>query len=153
MKRNFEISFEEKHLLINDGDNVILVDTGSPVTIHTSNRFEFGGKSYNVTTNAMGNTIEKLQEMSGVKFTTLMGLDIISEYNVIFDYPNKEITFCTFDEPTPKGESCRMNSMLGTIIIPVIIKNQVDSILPFLRWKVHWETRCSSAIMEIFPVR
>lgn len=124
MRLNFEISFVEKHLLIKDGDNVILVDTGSPITIHTSNKFEFGGRSYNVSTNAMGNTVEKLQQMSGVEFTTLMGLDIISEYKVIFDYPNKQITFCTPDESNPRGELIRLRSMMGTIIVPVMIKDQ-----------------------------
>lgn len=122
MKLCFEISFEEKHLLIKDGGNVILVDTGSPITIHTSNTLEFGGTSYNVTTNAMGNTIEKLKRISGVEFTTLMGMDIISQYKVIFDYANQEITFCTLDEPNPKGAECPLKLSMGTLIVPVVIK-------------------------------
>lgn len=123
MNRSLKINFEQKHLLIKDGGNVILVDTGSPVTIHTSNKFEFGGKEYAVTTNAMGNTIEKLQAMAGIKFTTLMGVDILSEYKVIFDYANEEITFCSYDEPTPCGEECHLNVHMGALIIPIIIQN------------------------------
>lgn len=122
MKLCFQISFEQKHLLIKDGSNVILVDTGSPITIHTSNTLEFGGTSYKVTTNAMGNTIEELQKISGVEFTTLMGMDIISKYKVIFDYANQEITFCTFDEPNPNGAECPLKLSMGTLIVPVVIK-------------------------------
>lgn len=124
MKRCFKIHFAKKHLLIHDGNNVILIDTGSPQTIHTSRTLEFLGKQYGVTTNAMGSTIANLKEMAGIEFTTLMGLDILSEYDIILDYANEEITFCSIDEPMPSGISYNFNSMLPMISIPVTVAGQ-----------------------------
>lgn len=124
MVKSYKIHFENKHLIIKDGENTILVDTGSPVTIHNGSKFEFAGVSYPVTTNAMGNTIASLQSMSGVSFTTLMGLDIIAKYNIILDYANEEMVFMSLDEPTPAGTLVPIQVKMGAIIIPVKVAGQ-----------------------------
>ena len=121
MRKNYKIDFDKKHLIIKDGKNVILVDTGSPITIHKSNSLEFAGTTYSTSTSAIGNTIEGLQSMSGVGFTTLMGLDILSNYNIILDYANEEAVFMSLDEPIPAGTQIPMQIMMGAIIIPVSV--------------------------------
>jgi hypothetical protein len=129
MRREFDINFVDKHLLINDGENTILVDTGSPVTIHTDRTLRFNGEAYTTTTDAMGNTIEKLQAMSGVQFTTLMGLDILSQYKVVFDYPNSKITFCTRDEQDFEGEEHSFKCLMGTIVLPITLGDRSENMI------------------------
>ncbi len=124
MKRSYKIHFVNKHLIFKDGENTILFDTGSPITIHTADRLEFAGLSYPTTTNAMGNTIANLQSMSGVSFTTLMGLDIIMQYNIILDYANEDIVFMSLDEPTPAGTPIPIQQNMGAIIMSIKVANQ-----------------------------
>ena len=47
----FGINIYEGHCLLKDGNNIILVDTGAPKTIHVSNNFTSLGASYLTTTN------------------------------------------------------------------------------------------------------
>ena len=130
MKTVFKINFVNNHLLIQDGDATILVDTGSPITIHVDQELQFAGETYQVTTNALGNTIEKLKSLSKLEFTTLMGLDILSKYKVIIDYKNSEISFFTKDELNPNGDICTFKMMMGAIIIPIEINGKTcDMIL------------------------
>ena len=124
MIKSYKIHFENRHLIIKDGENTILVDTGSPMTIHVADSLEFAGTSYPAFTNAMGNTIASLQTMSGVSFTTLMGLDILAQYNIILDYANEEMVFMSLDEPTPTGAHVPMQVNMGAITIPVRVASQ-----------------------------
>ena len=111
MKRTFDISIVEGHLLISDNGNVILVDTGSPKTIHCGPVLSFLGKEYRVSSHFMGG-IESLKNLAQVEFTTLMGMDILSQYRVVFDYENKQITFLTEDEQGLEGTELSMFSFL-----------------------------------------
>ena len=130
MTQRFKIDFEKKHLLINDGSNRILIDTGSPATIHTSTELHFAGKNHHVSTNILGNTVEKLKAMAGIEFTTLMGLDILSEYKIIIDYASSEITLYSPDECDPDGTAYPIKSIMGTLVVPIEVANrQLEMIL------------------------
>lgn len=91
---------KEKHLIIEDNENVILIDTGSPITVHVTNEFEFLGEKHNVTSNYMGIDIAKLSTRIGRKITTLLGTDILSKFSVIFDCQKSRIHFDHLPETT-----------------------------------------------------
>lgn len=114
MKRTFKIDFVEGHLLIRDNENIILVDTGSPVTMHKESTLNFLGREHRVLNKGVNN----LSRLAGVAFTTLMGMDILSQYRVIFDYASEEITFLTHDEEVGlEGVEMHLPSLMGMILV------------------------------------
>lgn len=113
MKRTFKIDFVEGHLLIRDNENIILVDTGSPVTMHKEGTLSFLGREHRV----LSKGVDYLSRLAGVEFTTLMGMDILSQYRVVFDYEDEEITFLTHDEAGLEGVEMALPSLMGMILV------------------------------------
>ena len=98
MKR-FEINLFKGHPIITDSENVILVDTGSPATIHNSNSLKFCSEEFNSSIDYMGLTVNKVSEMLGKEITTLLGTDVMSNFIVYFDYKNNIVEFYNDAKP------------------------------------------------------
>ncbi|GHS87256.1 hypothetical protein FACS1894201_08490 [Bacteroidia bacterium] len=82
-----EIEILNGHSVIREGENVCLIDTGNPITIHTDNSLLFCGRRFDTVTQGMGGiTSASLSAMAGFHFTTLLGADILRNYAVRFDY-------------------------------------------------------------------
>ena len=93
----FEAQIFDGHVIIKDEENTILIDTGSPTTIHKRQYFQFCFESYECLINPLGLTSENLSKMVGMEITTLLGVDILSKYNVKFDYRHNEVSFSKGD--------------------------------------------------------
>lgn len=119
----FSINLFDSHLIIQDGTNTILVDTGSPATIHTQNDFHFLGRDFTATTNMGGQTIESISQLLGMQITTLMGYDILRNYKLLIDYQNEQITFSETDIPF-EGTALPLDNLAGIPIINLNIDNQ-----------------------------
>ena len=115
MKRTFDINLVDGHLLISDNGNTILVDTGSPVTVHQEDTLSFLGREFPVHTSIMGDRVESLCKLSGIEFTTLLGMDILSQYRVVFDYENRELTFLTDEEAGMEGTTVPLVNVMGGV--------------------------------------
>ena len=115
MKRTFDINLVDGHLLISDNGNTILVDTGSPVTVHQEDTLSFLGREFPVHTSILGDRIDSLCKLSGIEFTTLLGMDILSQYRVVFDYENRELTFLTDEEAGMEGTTVPLVNVLGGV--------------------------------------
>lgn len=119
----FKIDIFKGHPIINDGENIILIDTGSPSTIHTSSNINFCSETYNCSTNFMGLTVSKISEMLGRQITTLLGADILSRYKTLFDYTNKVVEFHK-QEIKFEGQEVGISSFMGIPIIEMLIGGQ-----------------------------
>ena len=115
MKRTFDINLVDGHLLISDNGNTILVDTGSPVTVHQEDTLSFLGREFPVHTSILGDRIDSLCKLSGIEFTTLLGMDILSQYRVVFDYENRELTFLTEEEAGMEGTTVPLVNVMGGV--------------------------------------
>ena len=122
--KEFYLTLFEGHPIIKDGDNLILIDTGSPSTIHISNSLEFCSEIYPCSTNYMGLTTNKLSEMLGTEITTLLGADIISDYELMLDYKKK---VCHFSKQNImfEGQECEISSFMGIPVIELAIDNKI----------------------------
>jgi len=89
----FYITFFKRHPIIKDCENIILIDTGTPSTIHSSCNLTFSSYNYNVSKNFMGLTVSKISDMIGTEITTLLEANILSNYNILFDYENETVVF------------------------------------------------------------
>jgi hypothetical protein len=119
----FKITLFDGHPIIKDGDNIILIDTGAPSTIHSSEQLVFCSNRYTCSSNYMGLTIDKLSELLGTKITTLLGTDILSSYNLMLDYKN---CIAQFDknEIVLEGKEHELRSFMGIPKLKLNVDNQ-----------------------------
>ena len=121
--KQFQITLFKGHPIINDGENIILIDTGAPSTIHASSVLTFCSENYNCSTNYMGLTVSKISEMLGTEITTLLGADILSDYKILFYYKNEIIEF-NKEAIALDGNEIGISNFMGIPIIELSIDNQ-----------------------------
>lgn len=121
--KQFQITLFKGHPIINDGENIILIDTGAPSTIHASNKLTFYSATYSCSTNYMGLTVSKISDMLGTEITTLLGADILSDYKILFDYKNEVVEF-NKNEIQFEGTEIAISNFMGIPIIELYIENQ-----------------------------
>lgn len=120
----FQIRLFKGHPIINDGENIILIDTGAPSTIHASSALIFCSDNYKCSTNYMGLTVSSISEMLGTEITTLLGSDVLSNFKILFDYKNDIIVF-NKEEIALNGNEIEISNFMGIPIIELSIDNQI----------------------------
>ena len=118
--KTYQLHLFDGHPIIHDGDNIILIDTGAPSTIHTSGILTFGTTQYPCTSNYMGLTVAELSNLLGTEITTLLGSDVLSKYKILFDYRNGLVTFSE-DEISIDGIQTDITTFMGIPIIEMSI--------------------------------
>lgn len=122
--KTFNLNLFEGHPIIQEGENIILIDTGCPQTIHVKNQFEFLEGKYNVLTNYGGITIQGFSNLIGMNITTLLGADILRDFEIIFDYRNTSVTFSKEAIDNFEGTTVAFSTAISVPIISVIINNR-----------------------------
>ena len=125
--KKFQIYLVDGHAIIEENENIILIDTGSPSTIHSQHTLNFMGSAYPVSQNYGSVTIPVLCDLVGTRITTLIGMDILRKYSIIFDYPNKHITFSNDNNIEFQAENLPLRIMHG---VPVINATINQSTIP-----------------------
>ena len=125
--KTFSIELISGVPIIRDNDHVILLDTGTPQTIHNSTELNFLDQNFRVNTNYGQITSQTISDNMGTPITTLLGMDILKDYKIVFDYENLEISLLTADEEDFEGVEIPLSSHLG---IPVIQVAPVDQYIP-----------------------
>ncbi len=121
--KQFQIQLYNGHPIINDGEIRILIDTGAPSTIHSSDSLNFCSDSFRCSTNYMGLTVSKISDMLGTEITTLLGADILLDYKILLDYPNQVIEFSK-QEIDIEGTQVGISTFMGIPIIKMTVDNQ-----------------------------
>lgn len=120
--KKFQLDIVDKHAIITDGNNVILIDTGSPFTINQTSEFYFLEKTHRVNTSFYGASATNISTLVNHNITTLLGIDILSKYNIEFNYKENEVTFFDPEENfTPEGNRLSITSTSGIPVIPAIV--------------------------------
>ena len=125
--KTFSIELISGVPIIRDNQHVILLDTGTPQTIHNSTELNFLDQNFRVNTYYGQITSQTISENMGQPITTLLGMDILKDYKIVFDYEKLEISLLTADEKDFEGEVIPLSSHLG---IPVIQVAPVDQFIP-----------------------
>ena len=121
--KQFKIELFKGHPIIKSGNAIVLIDTGAPSTIHSSDTFNFCDDTYESTTNYMGLTVQKISDMLGTGITTLLGADILSNYKIMLDYKNEVVTFSK-SEISFEGSEIEISNFMGIPIIELSIDHQ-----------------------------
>ena len=122
--KTFQLQIFKGHPIIQDGDNVILIDTGAPSTIHVSDELNFLSEDFSCTSNYMGLTSSKLSEHLGMQVTTLLGTDVLSKYKILLDYRNLQVSFSK-DEIPFEGTEIGISNFMGIPIIELVVNRQL----------------------------
>lgn len=112
----FNLHFHDNHPILEVDGLKILVDTGSPATIHQSSSLDFCGESYSCSTQFMGLTISSISDLLGYPITTLLGADVFLNYQVLMDFRNSQVSFFK-SELAFEGKQVTMDNFMG---IPLI---------------------------------
>ena len=119
------IVFSKKYILIQNSDDYVVVDTGSPLSYHRSGQLSFGGTINKCQTRIFGVDGNALSDEVGLTVAGLLGMDIIGKFNnVSFDYANSQIM--VDDEelenldviPLPSG------SFMGLTYIDILVEER-----------------------------
>lgn len=123
------------------GGRMFLVSTGHRSSISRSMAIDFMGRSFKTNSAESGDnvSIERISEILDVEIDSIIGLDILRNFNIIIDFANSTLyiseAYDEFGKPLPFAEDFEMSTSmkwnsLGYIEIPVNIgDDQLDLIL------------------------
>jgi hypothetical protein len=114
----YNLELFEGHPIFRDGENIILLDTGAPNTIHVSDQLHLLNENYSTSSNYMGLTVDKLSGLLGMRITTLLGADVLSKHKLLLDYKKKQVSFSKEAIELP-GLLTAIDTFMGIPIITV----------------------------------
>lgn len=119
----FNLTLSNGLPLIQSGDDILLLDTGSPTTIHRTGDFTFAGRQHNAQRQFMGVDLDYISEQIGAKITALMGMDIMSQYIITLDYKGNHASFGEVGDRLG-GESVTIDSFMGIPIVEIEVRGE-----------------------------
>ena len=126
MKNNtytFDIIIFDKHLIIEDQNNIILVDTGSPVTLNNTPLLNFCERDFPCASKNQLTSIGEISNLLGKKITTLLGIDILSRFKCMIDYQALKLTL--FEGTIAfEGELTTFTQLAGIPVLEFHVFNQ-----------------------------
>ena len=96
------------HVLIDGGEGLLLVDTGSPMSFHELGRIRLCGGEYSVPESLPGAGADYVSGKVGERVAGLVGMDILGPLGVRIDIPGGKLTLQPSTEgtaPVPSGVS------------------------------------------------
>lgn len=118
------IKLVNDHIII-DNEQHLLIDTGSPVSFHTSGAINLCGENIPVSTSIPGVRPDYLSSNVGTSIDGLVGMDIIHRYTLLIDVPRKHIII-NDDAVYPNAlEPYELGALAGGLIaIKMMVNNQ-----------------------------
>ena len=111
MKQTFTINGFDHHLLINDNERTLLIDTGSPFSIFNGSDFEFLGA--HVSKGLLPVSPDTISDLLGTHVDALVGNDMLQQFSVLVDYSQGTITFSDEDLSLPGSQAITMGKSFG----------------------------------------
>ena len=120
----FPINLPDRLPLLLDDPHRILVGTGMQVSMHQPSPLRFMGRLFNTRLNLPQQiTPQSLSDIIGTPVTSLMGMDIISQFRVYFSYHAQTIDFDNEDGGMP-GIQVPVDHFHGIPIVEVEINGK-----------------------------
>lgn len=125
MKRDYQIDLYEGHLIIIDNWKILLLDTGSPVSLTKMEEFEFMGQTFRGTRSIGGRGIDTVSGYLRRNIDVLVGMDVLGRFTFEVDYRNKILT--VNDDPSFVYRGSVVNigkAFMGTLTIPAVVEGK-----------------------------
>ena len=104
------------HVFVRIGEALWLLDTGAPNSFGLTRSLVLGNEVFNLNTNYLGLTANTLSQYVGITCSGLIGMDILSRFDCLFDAISVKFTFAA-------GEIIRSSQNIGLDVfmgIPII---------------------------------
>lgn len=88
----YSIIMSRGHILIDCGGDVLLVDTGSPVSFHENGSIRIGDEVFPVAASLMGVDSSYVSDKVGRPVSGLLGMDIIGRLGIKIDVPGGKLS-------------------------------------------------------------
>lgn len=118
--QKYFVEVQNGHMIAKIDDENWLLDTGSASSFGV-NKLKIDGASFDIKPMYMGLSPEKLSEYIDVKIAGLVGGDVLSKYDHLFDCPNREWIVSEGDTKIT-GQAIPVKMIMG---IPVVVA-QID---------------------------
>lgn len=126
MKHTFDIDIFEGHLLFHYMGHIVLVDTGTLYSVSDCGSFEFVSDKYIVKDSFMDICVGYFSNILGCDFDVILGMDILSKYNININYKTKKITFSDDKLQIKDGVLVPLLSNPGEVIcIPIKMNDRM----------------------------
>lgn len=89
----YDIRLSRGHVLIDGGEELLLVDTGSPMSFHELGRICLCGEEFRVPTSLPGAGPDYVSDKVGERVAGLVGMDILGSIGMRIDLPGGKLTF------------------------------------------------------------
>lgn len=99
--KEYNITLSRGHILIDCGGDVLLVDTGSPMSFHENGSIRIGNEVFPVSTSLMGVDSSYIADKVGMPVSGLLGMDIIGRLGMKIDVPGGKL----YISPSTEGMS------------------------------------------------
>jgi hypothetical protein len=116
----FILICHNRHFLFNNGSGLILVDTGSPASLHKDGTMVIAGQSFSVPTTHMNVGTEYISEKVGREIVGLLGMDIISRFQMAIHKVGAEGGTIEFNSIADDIPNCRHIDTFNVMGIPGI---------------------------------
>lgn len=116
------LQIRDGHVFVEIGDERWLIDTGAPTSFGASRSLSVAGERFSLGTSYLGLTSETLSQFVGVPCVGLLGADVLSRFDHLFDAASGRVTIST-SELSHGGQSVCLDDFMG---IP-IVKARVGS--------------------------
>lgn len=117
----------EGHLVVEVEGRRALIDTGCPETLGRGVPLSIGGRSFELHESFHGITVESISEPVGCPFEIVIGMDVLSSYDVTFSFKRAEVVLWTVYEP--EGDVVRLGSFFGAPTIPIEVNSEMHKVI------------------------
>lgn len=120
------IKKEQGHLIVSIGNNIAIVDTGSPYSISIE-PFSFLGEHHSPPQSFMGVTTQHISELSGINIDILIGCDILSRHTLRIRWRDNAIDIG--DNIADGSISLKFTPLLGIPVFPITLECRSTNVI------------------------
>lgn len=118
----YDLILHDGHAIFQlDAETTVLVDTGVPISFHTSSQINFEGTLYPTKVSLGQISVAEVSRLIGMPITTMFGGDILSKYKVCMDYHKRTISFEPLSYTITEGELMPVQIESGYLLLPLNI--------------------------------
>jgi hypothetical protein len=120
MTHTYKYEFVDGHIIAVVDQRRFLIDTGAPFSVADASPIEFAGGSYRAQKTYMGVSPESLSRNVGTSIDTLVGADILNQYDIFID-PTTQTLDVSENELPLTGQALELDDVMGIPIIEVMV--------------------------------
>lgn len=117
------LQLQNNHVFITLDDALWLLDTGAPTSFGSMRRLTLAGEHFDINSNYLTLTAEDLSRFIDVPCKGLLGADVLSRFDHIFDIVAGNLTIST-TELVHNGQELHIDEFMG---IPIVTAHVEDS--------------------------